>query len=107
MNTAIRNGIPERSLSERLSGADPAKSAWSTLETLIAVLIDETRMSNWMYASAHSDNPIPKPEPLRRPGVATSRRRALSLADARAIDPRLRTMPDDEAVETFRRLHGG
>ena len=106
MNTAIRNDIPEWSLSERLAGADPAKSAWSTLETLLAVLIDETRMSNWMYASAHSDTAIPKPEPVRRPGAASRRARRLSLADARAIDPRLRAMSDAEAVATFRRLHG-
>lgn len=107
MNTAIRNDLPEWSLAEKAAGADSARSAWSTLEILLAVLIDETRMANWMYASAHSEHTIPKPEPLRRPGAAAKRLRRLSLDDARAIDPRLRTMSDDEAVATFRRLHGG
>lgn len=107
MNTAIRNDMPERLLAEKATGSDPSRSAWSTLEILIAVLIDETKMANWMYASAHTDQTLPKPEPLRRPGVASARRRMLSLADVRAIDPRLRAMSDDEAVAAFRRLHGG
>jgi len=98
--------MPEWFLAERAAGADPSKSAWSTAETLLAVLIDEIRVGNWMYASAHTDRTLSRPEPLARPGVRSRRLRRLSLADARAIDPRLRTLPDAEAVETFRRLHG-
>jgi hypothetical protein len=105
VNTAIRNSMPE--WSRQASASDPAKSPWSTMETLLAVLIDETRMSNWMYASVHSDKTLPKPEPIRRPGASARRARMMSLENARAIDPRLRAMSDDEAIAAFRRLHGG
>jgi hypothetical protein len=107
VNTAIRNDMPEWSQAERAAGADPSKSPWSTVETLLAVLIDETRMGNWMYATAHTDKPIPRPEPVRRPGAGSRRGRRMSLEAARAIDPRLRTLSDAEAVETLRRIHGG
>jgi len=106
VNTAIRNDMPEWYLAERAAGADPSKSAWSITETLLAVLIDEVRMSNWLYASAHSDKTIPRPEPVRRPGTGSRRLRTLTLGEARAIDPRLRTLSDAEALATFRRLHG-
>lgn len=65
----------------------------------MAVLIDEVRNLSWAYASAHSESKIPRPEPVKRPGLATrrSKRRAISMAVARRLDPRLRGLSDEEA----------
>lgn len=45
---------------------------WSTSEHLLAVLIDEVRISNWLFAVANTPKgkrrPA-RPEPLPRPGL--------------------------------------
>jgi hypothetical protein len=107
MNTAIRNIMPEDRLAA--NATDPTKASWSAVESLFATLIDEVRQLEWMYAQSHSDNPIPRPKPMRRPGVDAKRKlRPMRLEVAQALDPRLRGLSAEEAQEKLRRLisHG-
>lgn len=97
--------MPEERLLE--SAGDPAKARWSTLETLMAMLIDEVRSLSWAYMSAHTEQSIPRPEPVKRPGVGPARKlRRISLSDARRLDPRLRLVRDEEAQETLDEITG-
>lgn len=107
MNTAIRNATPEDRL--RDNAGDPARASWSGVETMLATLIDEVRQLEWLYVSAHTEKPVTKPEPIKRPGITSDRRRrrAMNLDAARKLDPRLRGLADDEAREKLRRLTGG
>jgi hypothetical protein len=84
-----------------VSAGDPAQAPWSTLETLIAALIDEVRQLNWMFASANSSSntKVPKPVLIRRPGSEAPRGKLMSVESARALDPRLRDLDDDEVRE--------
>lgn len=95
MNTAIRNGTAEEVLATR--SGDPSQARWSNLENLIATLIDEMRNMGWMYAQAHSETKIKRPDPVMRPGIRKHQFRVISLEDARRMDPRLRDVPDEEA----------
>ena len=96
LNTAIRNRTPEEQLDA--SAGDPAQAPWSTVETLLASLIDEIRHQSWMYASVNSKSGnIRRPEPIRRPGGTKRRgRKILRMSDVRALDPRMRDMSDNE-----------
>jgi hypothetical protein len=104
MNTAIRNAMPE----ERLAAAagDPAKSSWSSIETLLAMLVDEMRQLEWMYAQTHSDEPVKRPSPIRRPGTGRRKLHAIPLEVAQRIDPRLRGMSAAEAQEFLSSMTG-
>lgn len=106
LNTAIRNSVPEETLAE--SAGDSAQARWSTMEGLTATLIDEIRQLEWMYASAHSDQKLQKPQPIRRPGVSSNRprRRQVSLARAQKMDPRLRGLSEEEAQAKLDMLTG-
>lgn len=106
MNTAIRNMTPDDLLAE--AAGDSAKARWSTMESLTATLIDEVRQLAWVYASAHTDQAIPKPEPIKRPGISGARRKLkrISIVDARRLDPRLRGLSDTEAQTKLDRLTG-
>jgi hypothetical protein len=98
LNTAIRNVTPEDQLA--MSAMDPARAPWSTLETLVAGVIDEIRQLTWMYASVHSKSTPQKPEFVKRPGVNKRRgRKLMRMSDVRALDPRLKDMTDDEIRE--------
>ena len=85
---------------------DPVASPWSTMEMLLALLIDEVGNVGWMYASAKTGKRIPKPQPIRRPGIAARRAKVISLDSARKLDPRLRGIPDEEAQERLDRMTG-
>lgn len=104
MNTAIRNAMPEEKLAAGAS--DPAQSRWSSTETFLAMLIDEIRQLEWMYAQAHSDSPIKRPTPIRRPGAGKRKLRAIPLEVAQRLDPRLRGMSAAEAQEFLSRMTG-
>jgi hypothetical protein len=107
LNTAIRNSLPEDELARRRGAGDPAKAPWSSLESLMAIMVDEVRQLAWMYAQSHTESKLPRPEPLPRPGVSKgSRLRPISLEAARRIDPRLRGLADAEAQEMLNRLTG-
>jgi hypothetical protein len=98
LNTAIRNATPEAELAAAVG--DSAHAPWSTLETLIASLIDELRQLSWMYSTVHSKTAPKKPEPIRRPGVTGRRHgKLMRISEIRALDPRMRNMSDDQIRE--------
>ena len=105
MLTAIRNSTPDSALARNT--IDPSQGRWSNLENLVATAIDEIRNSQWMYASAHSERTIPKPQPISRPGIKQVSRKRMSIEAAKALDPRLRGIPDDQVQEMLDRLTGG
>lgn len=106
LNTVIRNNALERDLALHEAKADPAKSSWSTVETLLASLVDEMRINTWVYVQAHSDKKVPKPDPIRRPGSEKRRGKLMSIEDAQRLDPRLRGMSAEEAQATLDRMTG-
>jgi hypothetical protein len=104
LSTAMRNNMSERDLSANVG--DPAEGKWSSLEILLASLIDEMRQNSWLYVQAHSDKSVPRPSPVPRPGLAKRAERRMSLADAQRIDPRLRGLAEDEAQALLDRMTG-
>lgn len=106
LNTAIRNDLPEDNLARR--AGDPVKAPWSTLESLMAALIDEVRNVGWMYASRNSESTIPRPVPIPRPGLSARKQRGriVDLARAQKLDPRLRGLSPEEAQDMMDRLTG-
>lgn len=103
--TAIRNDIPEDELADRRG--DPVKAPWSPTDHLLALLIDEVRQLAWMYAQRHSKSKITPPAPLERPGVrARPRGRIMTAAQIKEIDPRMRELPDEDAVLRYREVTG-
>lgn len=96
MNTAIRNSLPESELAKQGASSDPAQGRWSTLETLLAALIDEVRFGNWAFIQAHSEGNVARPSPIRRPGLARTGK-VMTLEEAQMIDPRLRGLSAEEA----------
>lgn len=105
-NTAVRNSMPESELMKGGARHDPVTGKWSSLELLLATLIDEVRNNTWVYVQAHNERSIPKPTPIRRPGIPSRQGKIMSLADAQKIDPRLRGMSEEEAQATLDRLIG-
>ena len=95
--TAMRNAVPEDELSTQ--EFHPERGAWSSIDSLLALLIDEVRNLSWAYAQRHSESAVPRPEPLRRPGVGRSvrRGRSLDIETAMRLDPRLRGLEPAEA----------
>jgi hypothetical protein len=107
LNTAIRNDMPEDKVLANFG--DPVNAPWSPLESLVASLIDEVRQLAWMYASSHSDATIKRPEPIRRPGITgrrTGRKRRMTAQEIKAIDPRMRNIPDDQVQDVLNALTG-
>lgn len=96
VNTAIRRATPESTLED--NAPDPVKVPWSAVELLMAALIDEVRHGNWIYVQAHSEGSVPKPAPIKRPGVSGKQKlKAISLETAMKMDPRLRGLSREEA----------
>lgn len=106
MNTAIRNQLPEDNLARR--AGDPVLAPWSAMEMFMATLIDEVRNVAWMYASGHSKGNVPRPDPIRRPGLSARRHsgRIVDLARAQKIDPRLRGLSIEEAQRLLDEVMG-
>jgi hypothetical protein len=105
-STAIRNSIPEDELARRRTG-DPRKAQWSTIEGFLATLIDEVRYGNWLYAQVHSKNKVKPPTPIPRPGVQSGRRRReMTAAELKELDPRLRGLSDEDAIAKYKELTG-
>jgi hypothetical protein len=95
LNTAMRNATPAEQLD--MLGGDPAQAPWSTLETLVASLVDELRTFSWMYMKVHSKSNAQQPDPIRRPGSQKRRgRKLMMMSEVRTLDPRLRDMSDDD-----------
>jgi hypothetical protein len=106
VNTAMRNDMPESDLAKGSAKFDPAKGRWSTVEVLLAVLIDEMRNNTWAYVQAHSKDQVPRPDPVPRPGLPARHGKLIRLEDARKIDPRLRGLGEEEAQALLDRLTG-
>jgi hypothetical protein len=94
--------MPDGELEERGRDADPAKGRWSSSEMLLASVVDEVRVLQHLYVSAHvkQGQAGQPPAPVPRPGVGQGapRRRRPRLTDEqrRMLDPRLRVI-DGEA----------
>lgn len=101
--TAIRAGLSEDELEASGEGADPAKGRWSSLEMLMASVIDELRALQYLYVSAHvaQGQAGKPPEPVARPGVVKRKRKTrqsrLTDEQRRILDPRLRVIEGGEA----------
>jgi hypothetical protein len=107
VNTAIRNNTPESVMARAGAKHDPAKSNWSALESLLALLIDELRQQTWVYVQSKSDKRIARPTPIRRPGAVSARReRSISLEAAQRMDPRLRGLSEEEAQHKLDEILG-
>lgn len=102
----MRNSTPESELAKHGAAYDPVHGKWSSIEILLATLIDEVRSVNANYVQAHSEHKITPPTPIRRPGVTARRGKMMSLAEAQKIDPRLRGMSEDEAQATLDMIAG-
>lgn len=62
---------------------------------LLALVVDEVRNMTYTYAQSQQKNRIERPKQVPRPGTARARR-AMSLEDAKRIDPRLRDVEDED-----------
>jgi hypothetical protein len=93
----MRNQMPDSIMARNKVKHDPAQDSWSTVESLLALLIDEVRQHTWVYMQSHSEKRVPRPVPIRRPGLSVRRERSVTLADAQRLDPRLRGLSDEEA----------
>jgi hypothetical protein len=108
LNTAMRNMMPEDELLREGDTSDPTKGRWSTIEMMLATLIDEVRMGNWVLVQVNSEKTVKRPEPIRRPGRSQSTRtsKRMSLEDAQRLDPRLRGKSAEEAQAMLDQIRG-
>lgn len=103
--TAMRNSVPEDEL--RAREPHPEYAAWSNLETLIALLIDEVRNFSWSFIQSRTESKVPRPSPVRRPGIGSDRKaRIISIDTAKKLDPRLRGIPDEEVQAKLDEITG-
>ncbi|MGW0468338.1 hypothetical protein ACWDX6_24185 [Streptomyces sp. NPDC003027] len=95
--TAIRNAIDPRELEAVTGEYRPDQGQWSGVEMLLASVKDEvTKLRLVAIAAAGGKPPDFKPTP--RPGIpptSSGGRKRLSTEQRRALDPRLRTQPQE------------
>ena len=101
----MRNDMPESEMAKASARSDPAKGSWSTVESMLASLIDEVRIGNWLYVQAHSEQSVTRPTPIRRPGVER-KGKLMTIEDAQKIDPRLRGLSAEDAQAMLDRMTG-
>ena len=98
--TALRNAAPTELLERQADEIDASTLPWSRAEMLAASQLDALQQLAYLYASAHSKQPVPRPKPTPRPGVAGQRKRRQLTAEQRArraaLDPRMRQKPPDQ-----------
>jgi hypothetical protein len=89
--TAIRMDIPEDAAGELL---DPYSIPWGMSAQLLASVVDEIRVANYLFVQANSakgSRTPPAPQPIPRPGVKKPRDKvALTVGQRMSIDPRSR-----------------
>jgi len=54
-------------------------AGWGLTEHLLAAVVDQLAVANWMFASVNRDSdadPLPYPEPLARPGLDAAPRKS-------------------------------
>lgn len=96
--TALRNAAPEATGNSSAAPHDAAEDRWSSMEMLLATLIDELRFMRWTYGSVHGSKSAP-PSPVRRPGAGGSGRKRMSDEQRRLLDPRLRVVKDEPEAD--------
>jgi hypothetical protein len=106
VNTAVRNKLPDSIMARQGAKLDPAKSTWSSLESLMALLIDEIRQQTWTYVQSKSEKRVPRPTPIRRPGLPERRERTITLEAAQRLDPRLSGLSEEEAQRKLDNILG-
>lgn len=69
--TALRNELEPEEIAEQAETGEPEKGRWSQMELLVAANNDVLRRIEYVLICAHSEkkNPVPPPEPMRRPGA--------------------------------------
>lgn len=70
MMNLIRRLPAQSELSREVHGLSAEEASWSRTDHLLAIVADRLAEANWMFASANSDDDIPQPEPIPRPGVS-------------------------------------
>ncbi len=91
--TAIRKDTPESEMTATADRVDPDAMQWSTISLLLAAVVDEVRISNYLFAKSKSKagTELPAPEPIARPGVKKAAPKVqLTVAQRMSIDPRAR-----------------
>lgn len=81
---------------------DPAARPWSSEEMLLALIAEEIRNLQYMYARTHmpKGQKIAPPSRIPRPGVKPQISRSkLSLAERALLDPRLRQRVAETGAE--------
>lgn len=94
--TAIRLDNPKPPSKGKADPEQAVRMPWSSDQMLIAQLIDEVRRLDHTVRSIVSSKgqSVPEPEPVYRPGIklpkSRKERRQLTVAQLKALDPRLR-----------------
>jgi hypothetical protein len=69
LRVLIEHLPPGSSLARAMHGE---AAAWTTTEHLLAAVVDQLAVANWMFATVNRDadaEPLPYPEPVARPGA--------------------------------------
>lgn len=96
--------MPPEELEELSRDTDAAKGRWSAEEMLLASVVDEIRVLQHLYVSAHAKQgqagkpPAPLPRPGVRRGAPRPRKPRLTDEQRRMLDPRLRVIDGGEAA---------
>ena len=85
--TALRDAIPEDELAAMAEDQD-GHGRWSHLEYLIAQLIDATKEVGYIVLSVNTEARIPKPEPVRRPGIPDPEKQRIAYIEDQAAKHR-------------------
>jgi hypothetical protein len=91
--TALRVATPADVLAEQARDADPARGQWSQDQMLAAAQLDVLRLILHVQLVANGAKTGKPPTPTPRPGIAGPKRRGLTAAQRRRLDPRLRPHP--------------
>ncbi len=91
--TAIRRDSGSEEVpGQSLTTVDPDSVPWSVTDLLLAALVDELRVSNYLFVKANKgkDGPDPPtPHQIPRPGVAKpAKKPELTRRQRMSIDPR-------------------
>jgi hypothetical protein len=73
--TALRIKDPGPGGDVEVEAAEPADAPWSKSDILIAALIDAVNQNTWAVFQSQSEEEVPKPELVPRPGVAKAKPR--------------------------------
>ncbi|QEU76878.1 hypothetical protein CP967_31130 [Streptomyces nitrosporeus] len=94
--TQMRNDVPDDAMAQASSEYRPDKAAWSRIETFMAQLVDELRLSRSVAIAAAGGKP-PEFRPVPRPGIPPKSASPKRMTDEmrRELDPRMRDQPKE------------